>query len=484
MRGKIALATAWVLVATGCGSDGGAHAARGAFRFTGAIEGFYGPPYAAEDRLALIDVLAESGLDHYVYAPKNDPFHRSRWREPYPADQIAALGELARAGERAGVSLTFAISPTDIVFSEPADVSALLSKLDAVREQGVRSFTVSFDDTLPWFADPRDFARYGLDLASAHAELLNEVLAHLRAGDPAAELFFTPMDYDGTIQPYSFRLGEALDPNVPVFWTGPTVYSPLVEAGYMSDVAAALRRPPVLWDNFPVNDAFYAYELHLGEYRGRDPALAGVLDGIVLNTMIEPRASQVALRQLGSFAASPERYDSERAWRAALEATAPGSPAFQLFAEQSRASPLDHVDAVELERRVDAFYEAFDGDDVAFQSAARDLGALFDSFASIRPRLDAEVRDARLLAEIEPWVTRLEALGAIGRNGLDRIVAAHAARPNRSAALAIKALAVQSELDPHRMCGDAVARFLSEGADRLAAAPAGSPRRGRLIRAG
>ncbi|MFN7954497.1 MAG: beta-N-acetylglucosaminidase domain-containing protein, partial [bacterium] len=87
MRGKIALATAWVLVATGCGSDGGAHAARGAFRFTGAIEGFYGPPYAAADRLALIDVLAESGLDHYVYAPKNDPFHRSRWREPYPADQ-------------------------------------------------------------------------------------------------------------------------------------------------------------------------------------------------------------------------------------------------------------------------------------------------------------------------------------------------------------------------------------------------------------
>ncbi len=467
MRWGFTLAAICVLGATDCADDA-ARRAPGAFRFTGLIEGFYGAPYAAEDRVALIHVLAESGLDHYFYAPKTDPYHRSRWREPYPTDQLAALGELARAGDRVGVTLTFAISPTDIVFSEPADVAALLVKLDAVRDEGVRSFTVSFDDTLPWFADPRDLARYGLDLAAAHAELVNGVLAHLRETDPTAELFFTPMDYNGTIQPYSFRLGERLDPSIPVFWTGPTVYSPTIDAAYMSEVAAAMRRPPLLWDNFPVNDALYAFELHLGEYLGRGPALEGILDGIILNTMIEPRASQVALRQLGRFVAAPDGYDAPRAWRASLEATAPHSPAFVLFAEQSRASPLSRIDAVELERTVDAFYDAFDGDDDAFEASARALRTLFDSFAGIRTNLVTEVADERLLAEIEPWIARLESLGAIGRTGLDRIVAARAARPDRAAALAIKALAVQSELDPHRMCGAAVARFLSEGADRVA----------------
>lgn len=454
---------------SGCGGDGsGSSRHANVFPITGLIEGFYGPPYAAEDRLALVHVLAEAGLDHYVYAPKNDPYHRSRWREPYPPDELAAIGELARAAAREGVTLTFAVSPTDMAFTNEADVNALLAKLDAVRAEGVRSFTVSFDDTLPFFSAPGDLLRYGLDLAAAHAELVNSVLAHLRASDPAAELFFTPMDYNGAIQPYSFRLGELLDGSIPVFWTGPSVYSPAIAAAYMAEVAAALRRPPLLWDNFPVNDAFYAYELHLGEYLGRDPALAGVLSGVILNTMIEPRASQVALRQLGTFADDPARFDSERAWRAALEATAPRSEAFVLFAEQSRASPLGRVDAVELEAKVDAFYEAFDGGGPAFDGAAAELSALFDRFTAIRPALSREVADARLLAEIEPWITRLEGLGAIGRRGLDAIVAARGGRPDRAAALSIKAMAVESELDPHRMCGDAVARFLSEGADRLA----------------
>lgn len=454
-----------------CGGDGSSASANhhpNVFPITGMIEGFYGPPYAAEDRLALVDVLAEAGLDHYVYAPKNDPYHRSRWREPYPPDELAAIGELARAATRAGVTLTFAVSPTDMVFTNGADVAALLAKLDAVGAGGVRSFTVSFDDTLPFFSAPGDLLRYGLDLAAAHAELVNGVLAHLRGNDEAAELFFTPMDYNGAIQPYSFRLGELLDPAVPVFWTGPSVYSPAVDAAYMAEVAAALRRPPLLWDNFPVNDALYAYELHLGEYQGRDPALAGVLGGVILNTMIEPRASQVALRQLGTFADDPARFDSERAWRAALEGTAPRSDAFRLFAEQSRASPLGRVDAVELEVKVDAFYDTFESGGPAFELAASELGALFDRFATIRPALEREVRDTRLLAEIEPWIARLEGLGAIGRRGLDAIVAAHASRPDRAAALTVKAMAVESELDPHRMCGDAVARFLSEGADRLA----------------
>jgi len=464
---------AWLALAlaASCGADGSSASSRNAFHVTGIIEGFYGPPYPHEDRLALLEFLGRNGLDHYVYAPKTDPYHRARWRDPYPEADLARFGELAAAAERAGVTFTFAVSPTDIVFTRDSDVEALTAKLDALWSEGVRSFTLSFDDTIPVLTDPGDLLHYGLDVGRAHGELANRVLAHLRSFGEPVELFFTPMDYNGAIQPYSHRLGETLDPGVPVFWTGSGVWSPTVDASYMDQVATALRRQALVWDNFPVNDGPFVNQLNLGRYRGRDPALGDAVDGVLLNTMIQPRASEVAVYQLGRYAAAPATYDPERAWSDALRAVAPGSAAFRLFANQSSASFLDPTESAELEMDVDALYDSFDAGGAAFQSAATALGDLLDRFAGIRAELASEVADPRLLAEIDPWALRLESLGRIGREGLDRIVAGRDSRPDRAQAVLVKALAVESASDPHRMCGDAIARFLSEGADRLALPP-------------
>jgi hyaluronoglucosaminidase len=292
-------------LASRCGSPDGPAARDGAFRVTGIIEGFYGTPYAHEDRLALIRFLAEAGLDHYVYAPKSDPYHRSRWRDPYPSEDLARFAELAAAGANADVTFTFAVSPTDIVFTNDSDVAALIAKLDSTWNQGVRSFTLSFDDTIPLLRDPGDLLHYGLDVARAHAELANRLLAHLRSLDAKAELFFTPMDYNGAIQPYTHQLALTLDHSIPVFWTGSGVWSPTIDAPYMQEVEEALRRPALLWDNFPANDGPFVNQLNLGRYRGRDPRLPGVIDGVLLNTMIQPRASEIAIHQLGRYAANP-----------------------------------------------------------------------------------------------------------------------------------------------------------------------------------
>ncbi|MDX2169204.1 MAG: beta-N-acetylglucosaminidase domain-containing protein, partial [Deltaproteobacteria bacterium] len=77
----------------------------------GVIEGFYGPPYAFAARLDLVRFLPRAGLDTYVFAPKLDPYHRSRWREPYPAEWMAHFGELARAAEQSHVRFVYALSP-------------------------------------------------------------------------------------------------------------------------------------------------------------------------------------------------------------------------------------------------------------------------------------------------------------------------------------------------------------------------------------
>ena len=60
----------------------------------GTIEGFYGEPWSHDERLDQIEFYGDVKANTYIYAPKDDPYHRDRWREPYPADKLAELGEL------------------------------------------------------------------------------------------------------------------------------------------------------------------------------------------------------------------------------------------------------------------------------------------------------------------------------------------------------------------------------------------------------
>lgn len=50
----------------------------------GVVEGFYGQPLSNQERAEQFSFYQQKGLNSYIYAPKDDPYHRSRWREPYP----------------------------------------------------------------------------------------------------------------------------------------------------------------------------------------------------------------------------------------------------------------------------------------------------------------------------------------------------------------------------------------------------------------
>ena len=82
----------------------------------GIIEGFYGTPWSWDERRAVCTALAASGMDTYVYAPKDDPLHRERWRDPYDEGFLRDLGELV---EDDTLRVGFAISPG--LSMDPAD---------------------------------------------------------------------------------------------------------------------------------------------------------------------------------------------------------------------------------------------------------------------------------------------------------------------------------------------------------------------------
>ena len=102
----------------------------GPFRFRGVVEGFYGPPWSHADRLWMLERLGRWDMNLYVYAPKDDPLHRDRWREPYADPALDEFRALVRAGERAGVEVGFALSPgLSIRYSSAEDLKAFVDKV-------------------------------------------------------------------------------------------------------------------------------------------------------------------------------------------------------------------------------------------------------------------------------------------------------------------------------------------------------------------
>ena len=69
------------------------------FKRRGIVEGFFGPLWSMAHRKAMFKFGAARGMNTYLYAPKDDPYHRERWTEPYPHDQWQALLQLIREAQ-------------------------------------------------------------------------------------------------------------------------------------------------------------------------------------------------------------------------------------------------------------------------------------------------------------------------------------------------------------------------------------------------
>src|SRR5262245_53226274 len=327
----------------------------------GVVEGYYGRPWSGDARRAVIRFLGAHRMNAFVYGPKNDPYHRDRWREPYPADELTDLRATAAVARRAGVRFVYALSPAlDICYSCDDDFDALVAKLGQLARARIRRFALFFDDAPETLTRDEDIARYGgsddAALARAHADLVNRVDRWLRKRHLRGVLFMVPTAYAGTTcLPYHAEIAGALRRGIGVGWTGPGVFAPQLTAAEARARRACVRHPVILWDNFPVNDGLLSNTLHLGPLTGRDPELPGALGGYLLNPMTQPHASLVGLGTAAAYLKDPTSYEPEAAWRSALEQLDPGG-GLAVLAEQTRSSALsdpDYADATTLASAVD-----------------------------------------------------------------------------------------------------------------------------------
>jgi hyaluronoglucosaminidase len=360
----------------------------------GVIEGFYGPPWSFTDRCAVIEFLAERGMNAFVYAPKSDPKHRDRWRDAYVPSELADFRALVEHATQNDTRFGFAISPgLDIEYGSTRDHDALVEKLAPLVDLGVAWVVLALDD-IP----------NRPDLAIEQAELTAWLLDALHRRCADLHLTLVPTEYVGTRPTqYLETLAGALPLDVDVMWTGPTVCSPVVRAADARAWAAALAgRRPLLWDNYPVNDGTMVQSLHLGPYRGREPELTDELDGVLCNPMLQAHASQVPLATAADFLSLPEEYDPDASWSRAVAAVGgSNAPALGAIAAACADGPVQPPEHLEAHALTSAFLEAADG-----AGWADAVCTLRDHLTGVHGAANAwtDAGDDPLGVELAPWL--------------------------------------------------------------------------------
>ncbi len=433
----------------------------------GTIEGFYGAPWSSADRLAHVDFLGSLKANTYVYSPKDDPYARDRWRDPYPAERLAELKTLIEEARRRHVRFTYAISPgPSICYSAPADVAALRRKIDAFHALGVRSFYIAFDDInyTKWNC-PGDEAAFGApDKAAAgraQAALTNDTMGWLTARDPQAGLMIVPTEYyDAAESPYKAAL-RAVDPRVFVQWTGTDVVPPAIAIRDAKAAAKAFGRKTLLWDNYPVNDYPESTgRLLMAPYAGRAGGLSDELNGILANPMNQEAPSRVAVTGSAAFAWNDRDYDPESsrlfAARALAGQKAEVTTALMLLFDLEHLAPTFgaqawQVQAPLLKQRLDLVRDTLANGTPAERGAVlRDLATQADRIAAAPGIIRAGVSDAGFLAQSAPWLDAMALWGQALQASTAGLTAALAADPAAAqhfadaAALTTKAEAIHT----------------------------------------
>jgi hyaluronoglucosaminidase len=283
----------------------------------GIIEGYYGKVWSYADREETIRFLAPHGYGFFIYAPKFDAFLRKRWREPYPEETAAALKQTARAAADAGVEFGVGLSPFELYLDFNADAKAALAdKLAQLSDLGVKSLAVLFDDMK---GDVEGLARSQIEILhwiGAHTAIPRLITCpSYYTTSPMLDRVFGPRPPD-----YLPDLGRDLDPAWEVFWTGEEVCSKEFTVGHLQAVGEILRRKPLLWDNYPVNDSpVMAQSLHLRAFTGRPAAIGAHISGHAVNPALQPRLSWLPALTLAESYRQGEAYCYGAAFRPAAD---------------------------------------------------------------------------------------------------------------------------------------------------------------------
>ena len=373
--------------------------------FRGTVEGFYGTPWSHEARKSQLEFYGRNKMNVYIYGPKDDPWHRDKWREPYPEVEANRIAELVEVAKKNSVNFYWAIHPgVDIKWNDE-DRDHLMAKLEVMYQLGVRSFAVFFDDI--WGEGAK---------ADKQAALLNYIDDNfVQVKKDVAPLILCPTEYNkgwaNEQGGYLRTLGSNLNKGIEVMWTGNSVVA-CIDKPTMEWINERIERKGYIWLNFPVND-FVRDHILMGPAYGNGLDIATDVSGFVSNPMEYAETSKISLYGIADYCWNMEAYDYKSNWEKSIKDILPSNhEALRIFALYNKdLGPNGHgFRREEGEELKDIVEKALAGDFYSvsmLNSACYELGLACDILLN-------DNSNPQLLHELRPWLIQGKNLAAYG----------------------------------------------------------------------
>ena len=306
-----------------------------------------------------------------------------------------------------------------------SDVAAVITRFKQLYNAGSRHFSLLWDDIAWELQHQEDMDRFP-STAAAQAWFTNQVWEAMSKLDSQIQMTVCPMHYCGRgNEPYLVEIGPLLAPRINLMWTGRDICS-----GYL-DIADAVifqrstLRPPLYWDNFPVNDGSMQKNLYIGPLRNREVGLHKYSAGLLSNPMLQFELSLFPLKTVGDYLWDSKSYNPEESWEQSL---------FQLLTDDSSREAMRKFMRCTMGTNVGGdpapdLRQVFRRGVTAWRSGQ--LQSAADEFLNEAKSMKAnanflkskEFKYPEIYLEIEPWMEKYllgaDALVAIG-NALQR----------------------------------------------------------------
>lgn len=382
----------------------------------GVVEGFYGNAWSFNDRLSQYDFYGRNKLNTYIYGPKDDPYHRGKWRELYPAEEAARMKALNDAAKANKVNFIWGIHPAGDHKWNEADNLATIRKFQQMYDLGFRSFAIFFDDVFGEAADGKK-----------HAAYMKYVKENFIDKHPDIENFIMcPSLYNklwqGSFQPSYLEDISVMDPSIGVMWTGNSVVD-MINVSDMEWINPKIGRKAFIWLNYPVSD-YCINHLLMGPFWGNDTKATEMVSGFTANPMEYAEASKVSIFSNADFLWNPAAYDSDKSWELALSRLQPrNTEDFKTFCLYNvdlgrNTHNLRRInESPDLKGIIDKYASIMEGG--YSKDGAKAFRGEFDKLEQATGRLMAAADGDALLTEITPWIKATNLLAKRGKAVVD-----------------------------------------------------------------
>lgn len=376
----------------------------------GFIEGYYGIPWSNEDRMSLMKFGGDFKMTSYIFAPKDDPYHKEKWREEYPAKELAEITEMVKVGNDAKCRFVWTAHPFMGGFNAnnaDAEIQALLKKFDQLYKAGVRQFGVLGDDV----------GQLNKDIV---VKMMKAVSEWAKEKGDVYDTVFCPAGYNHSWQgDYSElnKYDKEFPEDIKIFWTGEAVCQP-VEQKTLDHFRThnlngqSKRRSPLFWLNWPVND-INGERLMMGKGSLlRTEVNPADLAGVVTNPMQEAEASKVAIFAVADYAWNVKGFKVDKSWKDSFKyVDAQASEALHTLAKHmSNPQPNGHglvlAESEELQPLINKINTQLEAGTLSAEDANKMIAEM-QTIIDACKEFHAQSKNVNLKKELKPFTDSL-----------------------------------------------------------------------------